>query len=681
MAFGSVQLIPGIDVEKTPTLNEAGISSSQLIRFRENLVQKYGGWQKFYAFNIAGVCRDLHAWQDLNNAKHLLAGTTTSLNMITGSSLTNITPQQFISNPPVSFSTVQNSTTVTITDPNIANVTKLDVVDIETPVSVGSAIIWGSFPIIAPISTNSYTINIATPAGTTVTNGGTLPLFTLATSSNLVNVNFTAHGLSTTNAGQQVAFEASTTIQNVTISGIYPVTVVDANNFTIAANVLATSAATAFMNNGNANIVYYITSGPLLTGSGYGTGNYGAGGYGTGTAGSSQTGSPITATDWTSDNWGEIVLACPMGGAIYMYDPTGGFNTASIVPTAPIYSNGIFVSNTLQILFSWGSTAIAAIGNSLDPMLIRWSDIGDYTQFTPLTTNQAGSFRIPIGSVIRGGMAMANQNLFWTDLDLWAANYAGFPIVFGFNKIGAGAGMISSHAAQPFRGSVYWMGPSNFYVYTNGGVAVLPCSVWDFVFQNLNTAFQSNVRAMPNTPFNEVGWLFPSSASVNGECDSYVKFNVTEPSKPWDAGLLSRSAWMDQTILGNPIAASSNGFIYQHETGNDADGSPLVASFQTGYFFISDGEDYVFVDQIIPDFIYGTYAASKTANISMSFNVVNYPGDTPTTFGPYTVTQTTEYISVGFRGRQVSITVSSSDLGSFWRLGRVRFRYRPDGRA
>jgi hypothetical protein len=313
-------------------------------------------------------------------------------------------------------------------------------------------------------------------------------------------------------------------------------------------------------------------------------------------------------------------------------------------------------------------------------MVVRWSDQGDYTQFQTLTTNQAGSFRIPIGSVIRGGMAVSNQNLFWTDLDLWAATYKGFPLVFGFNKIGAGAGLISSHAAQQFRGSVYWMGASNFYSYDTNGVAVIPCTVWDFVFQNINTSFVQNVRAMPNTPFNEIGWLFPSSASVSGECDSYVKMNVTDPTKPWDYGSLQRSAWIDQTILGNPIAATQNGIIYLQETTNDADGQPITASFTTGYFVIAEGEDYAFVDTIIPDFRWALYGASGSAQIQMTFNVTNYPGDTPISYGPYVVNSTTEYITVRFRGRQMSITVTSSDQGSFWRIGKIRYKYAPDGR-
>ena len=39
-------------------------------------------------------------------------------------------------------------------------------------------------------------------------------------------------------------------------------------------------------------------------------------------------------------------------------------------------------------------------------MLIRWSDLSDYTEFVARSTNQAGAFRIPIGSTLRAGMAV-----------------------------------------------------------------------------------------------------------------------------------------------------------------------------------------------------------------------------------------------------------------------------------
>jgi hypothetical protein len=678
MAYGSVRLIPGVNVEKTPTLLEAGFASSQYIRYKDSLAQKLGGWSKYYSAALAGTPRDLHAWEDLNAAAHLAVGTTAQLSVITSGSLTAVTPQTKTTDFSPNFTTTISLPQVTITDSNISNVTTFDSILFNTPIAVGGLILSGVYPIDTITGTTSYKITASSNATSSVSNGGAVPSFTTTSGSASVNVLLTAHGRS---VGDTVVFQIATTGNGVTISGSYTVaTVVDANNYTIVVSAQATASSSFSMNSGNAELLYYITLGPAALGSGYGLGAYGAGGYGTGTTSSSQTGTAITATDWTTDNWGKILLACPTGGGIYQYDPNGGFTNAGLVPEAPIFNGGIFVSQAQQILVAWGSSIVQDIGIQQDPMLVRWSDSGDYTNWTVSDTTQAGSFRIPIGSTIKGGMAVANQNLIWTDIDIWAMNYIAPPFVYGFNKIGSGAGMISSHAAQQLRGGVYWMGPSNFYSYTGRGVSVIPCPVWDFVFQNLNTTYAANIRAMPNTPFNEVGWLFPSTSSSNGENDSYVKFNITEPGAPWDYGSWNRSAWMDQTLLGNPLGASSGGIIYQHETTNDADGNPLTPSFTTGYFMLSEGEESVFIDQIIPDFKFGTFGGASSAQISVSINVIDYPSDTPTTFGPYTFSSTTQKADTRIRGRQGSFTVSSSDLGSFWRLGRIRYRYTADGR-
>ena len=105
-----------------------------------------------------------------------------------------------------------------------------------------------------------------------------------------------------------------------------------------------------------------------------------------------------------------------------------------------------------------------------------------------------------------------------------------------------------------------------------------------------------------------------------------------------------------------------------------------MANFTTGYFYLAQGEEIVQVDQVIPDFKWQTFAgAANSANITLTFNVVDFPGQTPRQYGPYTVTVHTNYLTTRFRGRQMSVTVQSADLGSFWRLGAVRYRYRPTG--
>lgn len=756
--FGSVQLQPGVNVERTPTTLRAGYSSAQFIRFLNGLAQKYGGWQRFYQFAISGVPRELHAWQDLNTIDRLAIGTTgtgTQLGVIANNVYQDITPQTLVSNFAPNFSTTINTPTVAVIDPNIANVTTFDSVFFNVPISIGGLILDGLYPITEITGTDSYQITASSNATETVTNptatnAGTstssnilhfastpswiaagmvafnlthptaitpgtyvtavgpttvtlsanaaspgvssgdnivfasVPLFTTTNGSFQVSVEFLNHGL-TANEDEVVVFPLSTTGGGVTIQGTYDVvSVADVNDFSIGGNSLATSGTTFAMNNGEAQLTYYLAMGPLPGGQGYGLGGYGDGGYGLGENGSDeQTGTEITATDWTIDNWGSILIANPKGGPIYCWDPASGFQNAQIISGGPPINNGCFVSTVEQILIAWGSSIHQNIGWQQQPLLLQWSDVSNFLNWQATAATQAGNIPVSRGSRIMQGMAVANQNLILTDLDLWAMPYIGVPDVFGLNLIGEGMGCVSPRAAQILWGSVFWMGPTNFYGYSSGGPSVLPCPVWDAVFQNLNTNYLQNVRAMPNTPFNEAGWLFPSLASTSGENDSYVKMNINEPGAPWDIGIgvLPRSAWTDQSVLGMPIGATPGGVIYQHETTQNADGQPINSSFTTGYFFLSEGEDFVTVDQIYPDFKWTEYPGGTSAQIQLTFLVVNYPGDTPTAYGPYLVTQDSpQFISVRFRGRQMAIQVETNDLNSFYRLGYCRYRYSTTGR-
>ncbi|NBR32649.1 MAG: hypothetical protein EBT84_10880 [Sphingomonadaceae bacterium] len=167
--------------------------------------------------------------------------------------------------------------------------------------------------------------------------------------------------------------------------------------------------------------------------------------------------------------------------------------------------------------------------------------------------------------------------------------------------------------------------------------------------------------------------------SNGGEVNAYAKHNVLLGT--WDFGTLGRSAWIDQSVLGPPIGSDPNNrYIYQHETSTDADGQPLLASFQTGYFAMDEADVLTFVDQVWPDMKWGYYGGVQNATVDITFYVADYPGQTPKTFGPYPVTQNTTFISPRFRGRLVSIGLSSNDVGSFWRIGNIRYRLKADGK-
>lgn len=671
MPMGSVQFVPGVNTQKTLSDNQAGVSQSQLVRYKTGMIQTYGGWEEYVSFAIGSTVRDLHAWQDNAGNQHLGVGATSNLVVITSGSAQDITPQTNTTNPTPNFSITNGSSLVTVVDGG-SSASIFNAVYFNTPVSIGPYLLNGAYEIATVTASSVYTIPLGQVSTATVASSGKLPIFSTSSGSATVTVTLSNNGFTAT-AGLFRQFIATTTVGGLTIQGPYQIaTVIDSTNFTINANSQATTTATATMNSSLAQLVYYITLGPQQPGGGFGGGGFGSGGFGVGTTTTGSSGTPITATDWTQDNWGEALLACPEDGPLYVWSPDSGYINTQVVTTAPFFNGGIFVSMPQQILVLWRSCQSTGVQ---DPLLVRWSNATDYTNYTVSNQTVAGSFHIPTGSLIVGGLQGPSQGMIWTDVDLYVMQYIGGTLTFNFTKIGTGCGLIGSHAAGVIAGFVFWCSYNNFYVLGANGVQVLPCTVWDFIFQNMNRTYAWKIRCATNAAFNEVMWFFPSADST-GENDSYVKYNIIE--QEWDYGSLPRTAWVDVSVLGNPIGSDTGGFLYQHETGTTLAGvsQPL---FQSGYWTIADGNDLAFVDFIIPDMKWGLYSGAEDAQVLITIFAVDYPGDTPRSYGPYTVTQQTEYIPTRVRGRLMSIKLQSQN-SEFWRLGRIRYRYQPSGR-
>ena len=546
--------------------------------------------------------------------------------------------------------------------------------------------------------------------------GGIPPRFTTVASSVTVNVDLINHGFS---VGDTFNVTIPTTVGGVSISGLYTITKVNTiDQFEITSDIPATSSANNYENNGQLHVESFVSLVNADQGNNfvYGGGIYNEGLYGSGFIPASTSGTPITATDWLFDNWGSILIACPKDGALYYWQPVGSaIQNLSYMPNAPVYNAGAFVAMPQRQVIAYGSS----FGSIQDPLLVRWCDLEDFTVWQGTAFNQAGSYRIPTGSRIVGGIQGAQQALLWTDLDLWAMQYIGAPYIYGFNKVGANAGLIAPKAAGQMGGVVYWMSQKQFFRFSGNGVEPIQCPVWDQIFQNIypgndenGNPYTDRIRCAVNSQFNEITWFFPAHYTNNinpatglaldelqkgtGEINAYVKYNI--PLNQWDYGyqhpdnpsvLVGRTAWIDQSVLGPPIGAAaatsvvgqtSGFYIYQHETSNNADGAAMESGFTTGYAALADGDNMLFIDQVWPDMKWGFVDEPKTAEVKITFFVTNYPGDPPTSYGPYTVTQQTQYLSVRMRGRLIAIGVSSTDSNSFWRLGGLRYRYQSDGK-
>jgi hypothetical protein len=697
MPHASLKLRPGVDQNETPALNEAGISTSNLVRFiydqtQGALVQKLGGWTKYYPNTTPAITRALWAWQDTQSTKHLAYGTeeigvsgAAQLGVITNGIASDITPRQSSDDVVAAASAISGSSYITITDATTTGITTYNAVYIATQISVGGVVLFGLYRCDPDgfIGATSYTVQaldaLGSPlAATSTTTTTTLPLFSVVSGSAVVTVTLADHGYI---AGSDFPVLMPTTVGGTTFYDHFIVeTVISSSQFTISALTLPTSTTTGYLNGNNAHYIYNFGVGAVSSGTGYGVGPYGGGGYGTGTAVVPSTGTAINADDWTLDNWGEILLACPTFSQspqfqpIYQWDPTSAAPTATVIPQAPPVNGGFFVAMPQRQIIAWGSTFTGI----QDPLLVRWCDVSNYNDWIGTVINQAGSYRIPKGSRIVGALQAAQQALLWTDIGVWSMQYIGQPYVYSFNEVGSGCGLIAKKAAASINGSVFWMGPSQFFSMTGDGIQPVACPIWDVIFQDLDQNNLDKIRVAVNSRFGEITWYYPTMSS-GGEVTAYAKYNVF--LKVWDFGTLGRTAWVDQSVIGPPVGADpSSRYIYQHETSPNADGQPMVSSFQTGYFAMAEADVKTFVDQVWPDMKWGYYGGTPNATVNLTFYVTDYAGQTPITFGPYPLTQGTNFITPRFRGRLMSIGLGSSDIDSFWRIGNIRYRVQPDGK-
>jgi hypothetical protein len=362
----------------------------------------------------------------------------------------------------------------------------------------------------------------------------------------------------------------------------------------------------------------------------------------------------------------------------------------------PLAQNTLLVSDANRFTFCFGSTDY--LSTTYDPMLIRWSDQESVKNWTPAITNQSGSLRLSHGSAIQTALQARQEILVLTDSALYSLQYLGPPYVWGSQLLSDNISIVSLTAAVFTNGTAYWMGADKFYKY-DGRVQTLRCDLRQFIYNDINRAQFSQIFASTNEGFNEVWWFYCTAES--NTIDRYVVYNYVEDI--WYYGSLARTAWLDSPLRNYPIAATyANNLVY-HESGVDdatlAEVVPIAASITTSQFDIGDGHNMAFVWRILPDLTFRGSTDGTTPAVFMQLLPLQNSGsgyNSPLSVGGtnsiaaqvVTATQTypidldtfTGQINIRVRGRQMSMRIGSTQLGTQWQLGAPRIDIRPDGR-
>ena len=379
------------------------------------------------------------------------------------------------------------------------------------------------------------------------------------------------------------------------------------------------------------------------------------------------------------------ILGTSLGGTTPANDLTITVDGLDNSSSAPSIAKQVMVSDRDRHVIAFGCDSETNPGIQ-DPLLIRFSDQENITQWAATVENTAGDLRIGSGSQIITAIETRQQILVFTDVSLHAMQYLGPPFTFGINEISTNITIAGPLAAIAVEDNVFWMGAEEFYVY-GGAVQRLPCSVRDYVFNNINNDQLEKVTASTNTAFSEVTWFYPSASS--SENDSYVTYNYQQ--KIWYYGTLSRTCWLDRGVNSEPIAAGTDHYLYLHEIGFD-DGSTSPAQAISSYIESSqmdlgEGEQFVFMKRLIPDMTFRD-SSNPTPSATMTLKVRNFPGANYSNSNNGSVAKTasvpveqfTDQIFVRLRGRSFAFRIESDDTGVAWRLGSPRVEVRPDGR-
>ena len=276
---------------------------------------------------------------------------------------------------------------------------------------------------------------------------------------------------------------------------------------------------------------------------------------------------------WSSDTFGQDLVMNIRNGAVYYWNTATYLNSSGaatlhsaenftalsgIDAWAPTVASRIVVTDERHIVVLGTNDPLGDLPSAQDPLLVRWCEQEDPLVWEPTPTNTAGFQRLSYGSKLITAEKTRQEILIWSDSALYSMRYLGPPYTFGFNTISAEINIAGPNAVATANNITYWMGLDKFYAYS-GRVDTLPCSLRQYIFDDINLAELDQVYAGASEKYNEIWWFYPSSDSQQN--NRYVVYNYLE--KLWYYGQLPRSSWYDSHISSYPIATTNKDAVLQ----------------------------------------------------------------------------------------------------------------------
>jgi hypothetical protein len=512
---------------------------------------------------------------------------------------------------------------------------------------------------------SDWVINDITPYRLTGTE--TNNPFTTTNASNLVSVSHNAHGLT---EGATILWSGATTFNNVTMNGTFIVlTVTNANAYVVTAATTANASGSG----GGAAVLYSYEINVGVEQGAFGLG-WGVGGWGLGTWGTAHSSSTIFIEPriWSLDHFGQILLATYNGGSLYQFDPTQAkpWPRALVVAAAPTDFRAMFITPERFVI------ALRAA------MVLHGSSQSDFNTWTPASSNTAFTRTLQEGTKLVSGRVLGPfLSLVWSDGALFLLQYTGSQFVYNVSLAGKDCGLIAPGAAVTVNGIAYWMGQETFWKY-DGSVQKMANvdDIRNFVFDNLKVETAYQCHAVYCAKHDEIEFFYGITGDSNPSKSVIysIKDQVWVPNN-WNQSLGRVSGTHFTQGDTRPIMAGTDGIMYLHENGNNANGSAISWFIEMAPVALHEGYSNMRL------LTYQMDVEGQVGDVTIVFKTYDrlqekINNSTPEETTTETYTTTTGILEPNISGRYCGIKYSGSALGGFARLGKPVGFVKPKGK-
>lgn len=373
---------------------------------------------------------------------------------------------------------------------------------------------------------------------------------------------------------------------------------------------------------------------------------------------------------WSFAAWGNVILASNGKEKIQKFvSPYAAGDLADMTADA-----NCPVAHVVRVF----QRHVFALGDTTNTFRVSWSDIDDYTDWTAIAANDAGSVDLYESKTpVVGGDTLRTIFVVYTGSQIHTFQYVGGTYVFARNIADYSTGLYSRDLLVSTEYAQFFMSPTNFCAFDGSKPVPIGQGIRKEVYAGIAHAISSHSASIDYAfAFHarnkgEVWFCVPVNQAYPDLAVIYNYWNGAWSLEDFDEGYLA-CAGIDQSPLGYPLMALGDHKLWYIEYGsNKAAGTAYTGYIDSPEFEGSDAEIMKHIVRIVPDI---TAAGSHT--VSFKVGTRDTRNSSVTWSSAYTFDPDSDkHLDVRASGRLLRLRVYTDALASPFQLNKVDVYY------